>query len=78
VTGCKLTDHVHNTLKIHDLEERIQDYENKCHNHMLRMDSLRLTQKLRITNQTDEEMLDDREDVGRMVYGTEQASKGIP
>jgi hypothetical protein len=46
---------------------------------MLRMDSSRLTQKLKnYTNPTDEEMLDDREDDGRTVSRREQANKSLP
>jgi hypothetical protein len=36
------------------------------------------TRKLRITNQTDEEIVDDREDVGRMVFEREEADKNLP
>jgi hypothetical protein len=40
------------------------------HHRILRMDPSRLTRKLRIANQTDEETLNDREDGGRMVFET--------
>jgi hypothetical protein len=33
--------------------------------------------RLRVTNQTDEEVLDDREDIGRIVSETEQANKAL-
>lgn len=52
-----LTDHVRNPttcnalqLYTRTLEGRIQDCENKWHNHVLRMDFSRLTQKLRLIN----------------------------
>jgi hypothetical protein len=60
------------------LEERLQDYKTKWRNRILRMGSSRLTQKLRITNQTDEEMLDDQEDNGKIVPETKQANKSLP
>jgi hypothetical protein len=49
VCGYTLTDHVHNmaicnALQICALEERIEDYKNKWHNHILRMDISRLTE----------------------------------
>jgi hypothetical protein len=64
VSGYTLIDHVHNMAihiasQIYVLEERIQDYKNKWHHHILRMDSSRL----RITSQTDE-----WEDDGRIVF----------
>jgi hypothetical protein len=63
----------HDTLQIYALEEIIQNYKNKWHNHILRTDTSRLTKKLRITNQTEEEMLDDLED-----DGTEQGNESLP
>jgi hypothetical protein len=44
---------------------------------MLRTDSSRLDNELRITNNTDEEMLDDQEDDGRTVLETERANKRL-
>jgi hypothetical protein len=41
------------------------------------MDSSRVTQKLRITDQTDDEMLDDREDDGRIVFDTGWDNKSL-
>jgi hypothetical protein len=38
ISGYTHTDYVHNT-EIYALEDRIQDYKNKWHNHILRMDS---------------------------------------
>jgi hypothetical protein len=71
VSGYTLTDHVCNmtmctALQIHALEESIPDYKNMWHNHILRMDSSRLTQKVQ-NFQADKEMLDDQEDNGRSV-----------
>jgi hypothetical protein len=48
--------------------------KNKCYNHMLRLDS----KKLRITNRKDEEMLDDKEDDGRVVSEAEHANESLP
>jgi hypothetical protein len=51
---------------------------NKWHNHILRMESSRLSKKVKnYTNKTDEEMLEDREKVGRIVFGTEQANESL-
>jgi hypothetical protein len=62
---------IRNALQICALEERIQDYRNKWHNHILGIDSLRPTQTLRTTNQTDEELLDVEEDDGKIEFETE-------
>jgi hypothetical protein len=56
------------------LEERIQDYRNEWHNRILQD----WRSNLRITSQTDEETLNDREDDGRIVFGTKQANKTVP
>jgi hypothetical protein len=53
----------------------MRNHENNWQNHILRTDSSRLTQKLRVTNHTDEEMLDDRDDGGMIVYRTKRANK---
>jgi hypothetical protein len=76
VPVCTHAHNVHNTtisnaLQICALEERIQYYKNKS----TLQDWLR---KLRIANQTDEEMLHDREDDGRIVSETEQANESLP
>jgi hypothetical protein len=42
------------------------------------MNSSRLIKKLRITNQTDEKMLDSQKDDGRIVSEMEQANKSLP
>jgi hypothetical protein len=55
-------------LQVCASEERIQDYKNKWHNHILRIDFSRLTHKLRITGRRNEEMLEDQEDDGRIVF----------
>jgi hypothetical protein len=38
---------IHNALQMYALEERIQDCKNKWYNHILRMDSSRLIQKVK-------------------------------
>jgi hypothetical protein len=38
---------MHRSLQIYVLEEGTQDYKKKWHNHKLRMDSSRLTQKVK-------------------------------
>jgi hypothetical protein len=50
LSGCALAGHVCNMTNVqcitnNALEERIQDYKHKWHNHILRMDSPRRTQK---------------------------------
>jgi hypothetical protein len=47
-------------------------------NHIFRMDSSRLTQMLRIANQTDEVLLGYREDDARIVSETEWLNKSLP
>jgi hypothetical protein len=66
------TEHVRNTklgntLQIYAIGERVKDYKNKWNDLIFRMNTSRLTQKLQITNQTEDELLDDREDDGRIV-----------
>jgi hypothetical protein len=49
-----------------------EEYDkNKWNHQILRMDSSRLTQNLRITNRTDESMFDARQDGGRAVIDDE-------
>jgi hypothetical protein len=73
ISGYAFTDRVRNTavsnaLQMYALEERIADYKNKWHNHILRMDFSRFNSKrLRITNQMDEDMLHDKEEEGKIV-----------
>jgi hypothetical protein len=42
------------------------------------MDSFTLTQKLKSTNQAEDETLDGQDDDGRIVFETEQANKILP
>jgi hypothetical protein len=37
-----------------------------------------MDKKLRITNQTDEKMLDDQKEDGRIIFEMEQANKSLP
>jgi hypothetical protein len=67
-----------NALEIYNLEDGIKDYKNNWNNHTLRIDSSRLIQKLRIANQKEAEMLDDRDDHGRIVFEVEEANKSLP
>jgi hypothetical protein len=67
-----------NALQMYDLEERIQGYKNKWHNDILRMDSSKTDPKLRITNKTDEEMLDNQEYDARVVRETERSNESLP
>jgi hypothetical protein len=53
----------------------MRNHENKWQNQILRTDSSRLTQKLRVTNPTEEEMFDDGDDDGMIVHQTKRANK---
>jgi hypothetical protein len=72
VSGHTLTDHVLNTtmrnaLQMYALEERVQGSRSKWRNHFLRMDCSGLTQEVKNYQPNREDMLDDREDNGRIV-----------
>jgi hypothetical protein len=57
-------------------EEKIQSYNNKRHEHSLKMSPSRLIQKLRITSQT-QDILDYPENFGRIVFEKELANKKL-
>jgi hypothetical protein len=72
------------TIRQYDNAQCITDIcfrrKNPCpqkqgHNHVMIMDSLRLTQKLRITDWSDEKILDFQEDGEVAVLQTEQVNK---
>jgi hypothetical protein len=57
------------------IEDRIQDYRNKSHNHILRMDFSRLALKPKNYQPDGRSDLDDRGYQGEVVFETEQANK---
>jgi hypothetical protein len=82
VSAYTIKDHVsitiiRNALQIYVSEERIHDYKNKWHNHILVMDSSRLTQKFKNYQPDGRISAEDREDDGRIVSKTEQANKSV-
>jgi hypothetical protein len=78
LTGYVPNTTIHNALQLCGSEERIQSYTNKWHNHILRMDSSRLTQYVKNNNQDGRRNVEGPKRSGRIVCEMERANKSLP